>query len=347
MPTKDELKQLQSLPLDMKIWRTKQRIREWVNHYGENGVYVSFSGGKDSTVLLHIVREMYPEIEAVFVNTGLEYPEIQAFVKTFPNVRILYPKRTFKQVLSEKGYPIISKEVSHAVSVAKRVPCGKCATEYFNGSKGMYDYSRYKPLIDMDFMIDNRCCNIMKKEPTHRYGKESGKVPITAQMACESRLRKYNWLINGCNAFDVTNPISNPMSFWAEQDILMYIKAHNIKICSVYGEIVYDCEDPDQERFSDATTLPLKTTGLSRTGCIYCAYGCHHENGETRFQQLARTHPKQYAFCIGGGAHDPTDGLWKPTKEGLGLGYIFDRINEIYGENFIRYKPTKDLEDKS
>ncbi len=339
MPTKDELKQLQSLPLDMKIWRTKQRIREWVNHYGENGVYVSFSGGKDSTVLLHIVREMYPEIEAVFVNTGLEYPEIQAFVKTFPNVRILYPKRTFKQVLSEKGYPIISKEVSHAVSVAKRVPCGKYATEYFNGSKGMYDYSRYKPLIDMDFMIDNRCCNIMKKEPTHRYGKESGKVPITAQMACESRLRKYNWLINGCNAFDVTNPISNPMSFWAEQDILMYIKAHNIKICSVYGEIVYDCEDPDQERFSDATTLPLKTTGLSRTGCIYCAYGCHHENGETRFQRLARTHPKQYNYCIRGGARDPTDGLWKPTKEGLGLGYVFDRINEIYGENFIRYKP--------
>ena len=88
MPTKEELKQLQALPLDLKIARTQQRIREWVHHYGADGVYVSFSGGKDSTVLLHIVREMYPEIEAVFVNTGLEYPEIKAFVKkVYPNVR--------------------------------------------------------------------------------------------------------------------------------------------------------------------------------------------------------------------------------------------------------------------
>lgn len=74
MPTREELKMLQALPLDVKIRKTQQRIREWVEHYGEDGVYVSFSGGKDSTVLLDIVRKMYPEIEAVFVNTGLEYP---------------------------------------------------------------------------------------------------------------------------------------------------------------------------------------------------------------------------------------------------------------------------------
>ena len=67
--------------------------------YGVEGVYVSFSGGKDSTVLLHIVREMYPEVEAVFVNTGLEYPEIQQFVKTFDNVTILRPKMRFDEVI--------------------------------------------------------------------------------------------------------------------------------------------------------------------------------------------------------------------------------------------------------
>ena len=59
MPTKDELKALQSLPLKVKVAKTKQRIREWVDRFGTDGVYVSFSGGKDSTVLLHIVREMY------------------------------------------------------------------------------------------------------------------------------------------------------------------------------------------------------------------------------------------------------------------------------------------------
>ena len=119
MPTKNELRMLQALPLELKVMRTKQRIREWVNYYGVDGIYVSFSGGKDSTVLLHIVRELYPGIEAVFVNTGLEYPEIQKFVKTFENVTILRPKMRFDEVIKTYGYPIISKSVSNCVRGAK------------------------------------------------------------------------------------------------------------------------------------------------------------------------------------------------------------------------------------
>lgn len=117
-------------------------------------------------------------------------------------------------------------------------------------------------------------------------------------------------------------------------------------ICEVYGDVVYDCDEPEQERFSDVTSLKLKTTGCSRTGCMFCAFGAHLEKGETRFQQLARTHPKQYAFCIGGGAYDPSDGLWKPNKDGLGLGHVFDEINKVYGEDFLRYKPLDSKEDK-
>jgi 3'-phosphoadenosine 5'-phosphosulfate sulfotransferase (PAPS reductase)/FAD synthetase len=344
MPTKEELKQLQALPLDVKVLRTQQRIREWVRHYGVNGVYISFSGGKDSTVLLHIARKMYPEIEAVFVNTGLEYPEIQRFVKMFPNIRILYPEMTFKDVLAKYGYPVISKETSHLVGTAKRSPEGKTAKAYFDGvTKGRYDQSRYKPLIGMDFRVDDRCCAIMKKKSIHRYGKMSDKVGITAQMAAESRLRETKWLKAGCNAFEADDPISNPMAFWTEQDILLYIKTRNIEICSVYGDVVYDCDEPEQERFSDVTTLKLKTTGCSRTGCMFCAFGAHLEKGETRFQRLARTHPKQYAFCIGGGAYDPSDGLWKPNEDGLGLGHVFDEINKVYGEDFLRYKPLEEV----
>lgn len=84
--TLEELRQWQALPLGVKVLMTKERIRNWVNEYDEDGVYVSFSGGKDSTVLLHIVRSMYPKVKAVFVDTGLEYPEIREFVKTFDNV---------------------------------------------------------------------------------------------------------------------------------------------------------------------------------------------------------------------------------------------------------------------
>ena len=105
--TKNDLIMLQALPLEVKVRMTESRIREWVREYGTSGVSVSFSGGKDSTVLLHIVRNLYPDVEAVFVNTGLEYPEIQQFVKTFDNVTILRPKMRFDEVLktyAERSY---------------------------------------------------------------------------------------------------------------------------------------------------------------------------------------------------------------------------------------------------
>ena len=118
--TIDHLQELQALPLKLKVRLTQQRIREWVSEFGTDGVYVSFSGGKDSTVLLHIVRELYPDIPAVFCDTGLEYPEIRQFVKTFDNVVWLKPKKNFFQVCEEYGFPLISKEVSECVYGARK-----------------------------------------------------------------------------------------------------------------------------------------------------------------------------------------------------------------------------------
>ena len=115
-----ELKSMQAAPLDVKILMTKSRIREWIREYGEDGVYISFSGGKDSTVLLDIVRQDYPDVPAVFCDTGLEYPEIREFVKTIPNVEWIRPAMTFKQVIEKCGYPMISKEVSECVFGARR-----------------------------------------------------------------------------------------------------------------------------------------------------------------------------------------------------------------------------------
>lgn len=82
---------------------------------------MSFSGGKDSTVLLHIARRIYPDIPAVFSNTGLEYAEIQRFVKTWDNVDIIVPKMRFDEVISTYGYPIIGKEVAEAIYYARRI----------------------------------------------------------------------------------------------------------------------------------------------------------------------------------------------------------------------------------
>lgn len=114
-----ELKMRQSLPLEAKISMTKLRIKEWVYEFGVEGVYVSFSGGKDSTVLLHIVREMFPEVPAVFSDTGLEYPEIRDFVRSFNNVIWVRPKMNFKQIINTFGYPFISKEMSSILGGVK------------------------------------------------------------------------------------------------------------------------------------------------------------------------------------------------------------------------------------
>ena len=121
MPTLDELKLLQALPLELKIAKTKARIKEWVDFYGVDGVYISFSGGKDSTVLLHIARSMYPNIKAVFSDTGLELPSIRSFVKTHENVDWLKPKLTFGEIVKQYGYPLFSKEISHAIWYARKI----------------------------------------------------------------------------------------------------------------------------------------------------------------------------------------------------------------------------------
>lgn len=352
MRTKDDLKKLQAFPLGLKILITKQRIREWVDWWGSDRVYVSFSGGKDSTVLLDLVRREYPDVEAVFVNTGLEYPEIQQFVRTFENVTILRPEMCFDEVIKKFGYPIISKQVSDTLGEARRsIESGVYDTfrvkrirgelTDHNGDKSIYCCDKYEPLLHTDFYASARCCAIMKKAPLKKYGAESCKKPITAQMASESVQREIQWRTRGCNGFDMEYPMSNPMSIWTEQDVLQYIKDNNIQIASVYGDIVYK-EDSGQMRIenfgiSGCGADKLCTTGCSRTGCIFCAFGAHLEKpGEGRFERLKETHPRQYEYCIGGGEYDE-NGIWKPNKDGLGMKHVFDELNKIYGQGFIKY----------
>lgn len=339
--TIDDLHMMQALPLPVKVRMSETRIRQWVSYYGEGGVYISFSGGKDSTVLLHIVRGLYPDVPAVFVNTGLEYPEIQAFVKTFDNVEILRPKMRFDEVIRKYGYPFIGKEISKNVYYARK--SGEKSVHYKKlfgigaFEKSIFATTKYTPLFNADFMISSSCCDIMKKSPVHSYDHRSKRVPMTAQMAEESLNRMSKWLMNGCNSFNQRNPISNPLSFWTEQDILHYIKENHLPIASVYGDIVQVDEDGFIYETSLLPTCKYMTTGCNRTGCIFCGYGAHLEKGEGRFQRLKRTHPKQYDYCMGGGAYDETDGLWKPTKEGLGMAHCIDELCRLYGKDFIKY----------
>ena len=172
---------------------------------------------------------------------------------------------------------------------------------------GLFNHYKWNFLIDAPFAVSDECCNIMKKKPSKKYAKISGKLPILGTMATESGLRYANWIKNGCNSFEGSNPSSQPMSFWTEQDVLQYLKLFNIPYCSVYGDIVEDNKGN------------LMTTGCNRTGCMFCMFGCHLEKEPNRFQRLKETHPKQYAYML------------KPVSEGgLGLKEVLDYIGVPY-----------------
>ena len=120
--TMQELYQWQALPLNIKVRMTAERIRNWVNEFGEDGVYVSFSGGKDSTVLVDIVRNVckYKDIPLVFVDVPTQYPELKEFAMAFDNIVILKPKISFAEVCEKYGFPIFSKEISECVADSRK-----------------------------------------------------------------------------------------------------------------------------------------------------------------------------------------------------------------------------------
>lgn len=321
--TAERLKELQALPLERKVEITKSRIIEWYTHY-EGKVYISFSGGKDSTVLLHLVRSIFPDVESVYVDTGLEYPEIKEFVKSFDNVTVIRPKLSFKQVLEKYGYPLITKEVARDVGRVQsnggiNTRTGELTTSYKmlhdmlpekNGVRNPYNKSKWEFLVHAPFKISNQCCYVMKKYPGHKYQKDTGKMPYLGNMASESLARKSTWLQHGCNAFNNNTPQSTPMAFWTEQDVLQYCLNNKIQLCSVYGDIVKD----EKGR--------LRTTSCDRTGCVFCGFGANLEKSPNRFERLKETHTKLWDYCM------------KPIESGgLGMAEVLDYINVPWGRD--------------
>lgn len=310
--TNNELKMLQALPLEVKVAKTKLRIDEWVRYWGLENVYVSFSGGKDSTVLLHIARQLYPDIKAVYVDTGLEYKELKDHVKTFDNVDIIRPKMSFREVLQKYGYPVISKEQSQYIQQYRNAKSEKTKKTRIEGNKwGRGKIAlKHRYLLDAPFKISDQCCNIMKKNPAKQYEKETGRVPIIGTMADESSQRAVNYLKHGCNGFDLKRPHSTPIGFWTESDILQYIFDNNIAIPSVYGKVIKETVQVDLFTTKDI----YSNTGVNRTGCMFCMFGVHLEKGQNRFQRMKETHPKEYDYCI----------------NNLGCGQVLDFIGVKY-----------------
>lgn len=176
---KTELHQMQVMPLRYKIRMTADRIESWYAHYahyslewadnGPPGVYMSFSGGKDSTVLLHILKNhciaVY-DCPAVFVDTGLEYPEVRQFAIENADV-VLRPRMTFKKVIETYGYPVIGKNQARYIRDLQNAHGQNDATVNLRltgyNRKGVYCPSmkladKWHFLKDAPFKISEQCC---------------------------------------------------------------------------------------------------------------------------------------------------------------------------------------------
>lgn len=238
--------------------------------------YVSYSGGADSLVLLDIARRFVAkEFPAVFCMTGQEWPEIVRFVRNTPNVEIIRPRYKVKEIVDKYGFPLISKEVSQYVHEARTCKPGTKLREKRLGHLGesFAIPKRYRWMVDADFSISHLCCRYLKKEPFHRYEKETGRLPLIGLTAEESRLRTMEYLKRGgCNSFN-GRVASYPMSIWTSADVWEYIKRNNLPYCSIYDKLV-----------------------RNQTGCVYCGYGLQKDRWKLCL--LYELRPKMYEWSM-------------------------------------------------
>lgn len=298
-----QLQQRQGLPLDIKIRLTERRIISFYEKFDGN-VYVAFSGGLDSTVLLHIARRLYPDIRAVYCDTWMEYPQVREFVYTHGNVICIKPEKSMKEIIKDRGWCFPSKEVAELI---EGVRSGKdWAVKKIDGLTGDGEmsayrkrYKKWKFLVDCPCKISKGCCLDMKEKPVAKFEKEHGLHPLLGLLAEESAQRKEGYLRTGCNVYDDTRPSSKPIGFWRKQDILEYIVLHQLKIPSVYGDIYPAREIPGQmSLFNEfCAGCTLKMSGEQRTGCMFCPVGCHLDNF-SKFTRLRKFNPVLYEYCM-------------------------------------------------
>ncbi|WP_312448211.1 phosphoadenosine phosphosulfate reductase family protein [Lacrimispora sp.] len=332
-----QFSQRKHLPWKIKLKLTKTRIQEWHDNWGGQ-VYLSYSGGLDSTVLLHLIRNtLGEEVPAVFSNTGLEFPEIVRFARKAPGAfKEIEPRGkkgkriTYRDVVLNEGYPLVSKETAIKI---RKLRHGNLSDRYRNyllngderGSFGTLP-KKWRCLLNAPFDTSEKCCDVMKKKPFKKYARETGRVSFVGTTQDESFMREHLYSRTGCNIYDGKTIKSQPMGFWTKQDVLRYVIENDLEICSVYGDI------------KQSSGGEYYLTGEQRTGCMFCAFGAHLEPEPNRFQRMSVTHPGYYRLCFkpldqgGLGMDVPLDYLGIPYE-------TWESVGQMRIEDFLKVLP--------
>lgn len=344
----EELIMRQSLPLEVKERMSMRRIRDYIHEYDETGVYLAFSGGKDSSVVKHLLQRVCEQLGCdvptmVYNDTWMELPEVRQFVKDICKdnelVR-LKPELSMIEVIEKCGWCFPSKETAGVIagylngapSAEKKIngfdkegnPCER--REMFIKWKDFADH------LPKNLKISNGCCIELKEKPAMKYELETGKHWINALMADEGGQRKTNYMKYGCISLE-GRPTCSPIGFWTNQDIYQYILKYNLTIASPYGKIVPINQLEGQTSLACCpSTCKYGTTGESRTGCAFCPVACHLDTEikggsvkYNKFERLKKSHLEMYNYCM----------------DKLGLGILLDYVSEWLTKDDTPYKKGK------
>lgn len=322
-----DLLQFQSLPLEAKERKAIRLIQEFRDYYGEDKMYISFSGGKDSIVLNHLCDRALGKdaIEQVFCDTWLEFPTLRKFVMDNYDVTVIKPTMSMKDIVATYGWCFPSKEVSSCIyeynEKGKDWADKKLSGEKTDGTRSEYRqmFKKFRPVAEKakerNIKISPFCCVKQKEEPAREFEARTGKYPVLGLRAEESQRRRNGWYKVGCNAYDTRTvrnketgelkevknnfPQSKPLSIFTEQDILQYILKHNIKLPEPYG-VIKNKSFPIGQMNIFGEVEPccdLYCSGEQRTGCCFCPINCHNDNF-SKFKRLRKSFPKLFDYCM-------------------------------------------------
>jgi len=219
-------------------------IRDTITKYGEENFYLSFSGGKDSTVVHHLLDMAIPgnRIPRVFINTGIEYNEIVRFVKELASEDdrfvIIQPSQNIKQMLERVGYPFKSKEHSvmvHEWQLGHRNT--RKMARYLEETGSRYECPKilkYQFTDEFNMKVSPFCCNELKKKPVKKWQRENKKpINITGMQREEGGERTHIDCIMVKNGKMVKfHPLAKVTGDWEN----WFLEDKKIKLCKLYGE---------------------------------------------------------------------------------------------------------------
>ena len=234
--TLEDLKQRQSWTFDQKLDHAVATVENFFSRL-DGRCFVSFSGGKDSTVLLDLCRRFVDKnMLAVFCNTGAEYPDVVNFVHSIDNVKIIKPASTFKEVIEQRGFPLISKETARYIRQARHTKSEKLRElrlhqNPIEGKRFGYIPKKWQFLVQKNFDVSEECCEVLKKRPFRKFCKEMKLRPMIATTVDESRLRMEAYIRRGgCSTFAENKEASYPLSIFSEGDIWHYIRKFDLRL---------------------------------------------------------------------------------------------------------------------